>query len=776
MDGEPSLAAVALSRLPHGDQVNVNKYLALANYKPTAPPPRRLRRQLPRSRPTVDDRHSLATVALGSLSQGNRARVINYLALADHAPIPPPPKRCLRPAATSSSASRRMAPNVAQSDTAPSRRRGSHEVLLYCFFKDRKPPRQVWVPENNITANFVSLEGVDLRLANGAILEIFQKRGGGIWTAIPCDVKIPRRRGVNALFLRQAGIDLIENWHQYTNVLRPVLRILVYEKKKIGRVPTDGRKNPNLSNCLVGTQDVLSLLCELLCYYKRQWYSLVSYSLEKKAAVGSINDGTICADELVLRLVFLGERRDTGSNSLEKGETFVKPDYHLFMAIDGNFRLQRKGGAPSRDLPFGPVMTCDPDMPDLMDVSDSDSDEMPDLAAPEKINFILGAQSRTKMKVGVFESVCPGNVCPQMQSDIWPEAARTELAYLRDSYINLMKRMQKAADTNELKEELKALEKRRDEFGRNYGGAPKRLGEQADVDQQPSRKRSKVSATANTRGKGKGKAVDSRVVAQRHRGLEDDNGVQYDEFDPETYELDSSESLMIETIIYTDANSLPLVQTLQLRHGGGLDLASINFAADVRGIETLHGPALDYDWYCVFERGFRADAFSTRINMLPRGRFLVCRAATILETECPGLQEWINKAYASLVQLAEAYISDGEEDGEDIFPVDISEGMLPFPSSATSSSSVATPPSSSQVAGPSSSQAGPSSRTTPATEAGSSRGSRVTSTAGSHLQNEADRFQGLAKEGRFWRRQEEEDKKFARLPVNESEIIVIEDD
>ncbi|KAJ7504833.1 hypothetical protein B0H11DRAFT_1979553 [Mycena galericulata] len=121
----------------------------------------------------------------------------------------------------------------------------------------------------------------------------------------------------------------------------------------------------------------------------------------------------------------------------------------------------------------------------------------------------------------------------------------------------------------------------------------------------------------------------------------------------------------------------------------------------------------DYDWFCVFEKGFLAGAFCTTINMLNRGNLLVCRSATVIETECPGLQEWINKLYDSLVGLAEAYASDEDFAAGDEEEYDVAAEILQESARAGLLSSLQLQrPSSSPIAGPSTSQSSSSASAT----------------------------------------------------------------
>ncbi|KAJ6511576.1 hypothetical protein C8R47DRAFT_1207906 [Mycena vitilis] len=342
------------------------------------------------------------------------------------------------------------------------------------------------------------------------------------------------------------------------------------------------------------------------------------------------------------------------------------------------------------------------------------------------INFILGLQQRTQHKIGVYETHCRGKpACAGRISDTWPTDARTELHYLLGEYLKLTKLMKEGnGDKAALVEQMNTLQARRDEFPRKQWGASnsKRPAEDSGEEEATDKRQRKKPKSPKTTGSSSVAATivkeKNTVVAQKMApatsgaattGKNKQQVVQYDKFDPDTYVLDSSEELMIEVIVYNLAGTPPLETTLQLRHAGGLDLASMDFAGDVRGIETAAGPALDFDWFCVFEKDFLPGAFTTTINMLPRGRFLVCRSATVLESECPKLQDWIDKSYASLVGLAAAYSPDSDwEDDDDMVSWDAipSSQLVPPSSSAPLTSSAPSGSSSgtSEPCGPSSSR------------------------------------------------------------------------
>ncbi|KAJ7235743.1 hypothetical protein B0H12DRAFT_1076017 [Mycena haematopus] len=393
----------------------------------------------------------------------------------------------------------------------------------------------------------------------------------------------------------------------------------------------------------------------------------------------------------------------------------------------------------------------------------------------------LGAQERTADQIGVHTRRCTVKKCPRIASRMLPPAARTELREMLNAYKAITKRFNdstSASETSAVRKELRQLEARRDNFAkRDWSESPdsttpppKRPAEWDDEDAARSRKKKRESDvkeqdedSVGVQTQGKGKAVDRHFALKLPTGGED---VQYDDhFDADTYVLDSCQSLSIDVIVYDVADAPPKEESLQLRHGGGLNLADTTLAARVRGITTPAGRAYDYDWYDVFGKDFLPGAFTTTINMIPRGRFLVCRRAAILNSECPDLQDWIDLAYRSLVPLAAAYSSDEADDAVEF--VRVSSSQSSRPQGPSQSSTVAGSSQSSAVAG--------SSRTS---QSSPSRISTAASTKRPHKVSEADGFEAMDKEDAFWLRQDEEHKVLIRrikTTAETAEVIEISD-
>ncbi|KAJ7857392.1 hypothetical protein B0H13DRAFT_1902257 [Mycena leptocephala] len=295
------------------------------------------------------------------------------------------------------------------------------------------------------------------------------------------------------------------------------------------------------------------------------------------------------------------------------------------------------------------------------------------------ITICKGATRDTYDKIAVWTVNCPAGGpgrCVQRRTQKLPKTAQDVLRPLYSMFKGIVAERAKFATNSP---EYRRLTQQYDELRNGEFDAKKAKHHTVDAVAQ---------SDDEDNGKGKNKASNA---PRREKPR-----VAQDQYDPQSYEVDPDQSRDITIILYNKVDSLPLSQPVQLRHASRVDLSSMDFAAKVGAVATDDQVATDYEWFCVFERCFLPKAFSTPINMLSRGNILVCRAAIILEDECPELQAYITKAYLSVATLAAAYDAD-EEDTVAIEVVDIP----PPSSSEVSGSTAASSSSAPAVAGPS---------------------------------------------------------------------------
>ncbi|KAJ7710875.1 hypothetical protein B0H17DRAFT_1324343 [Mycena rosella] len=183
------------------------------------------------------------------------------------------------------------------------------------------------------------------------------------------------------------------------------------------------------------------------------------------------------------------------------------------------------------------------------------------------------------------------------------------------------------------------------------------------------KRRTRAAEEDNEEAPSKKKRASRPTGRDKEKGKEPfrNNDLQQDESDPATYEIEPNQNRTIELIIYTESDSEPVQQILDVRHPGDLNLAFLPIAITVKAVTSVGEPGLDYDWFCVFNKTFMPGAFLNPINMLSRGHVLVCRSAVILEMECPGIQDAINKVYESLLGMVKDEY-DWEDEVEVISP------------------------------------------------------------------------------------------------------------
>lgn len=91
----------------------------------------------------------------------------------------------------------------------------------------------------------------------------------------------------------------------------------------------------------------------------------------------------------------------------------------------------------------------------------------------------------------------------------------------------------------------------------------------------------------------------------------------------------------------------PIEHELNLRAVSHFDFNAFNIAKVVGAVsESESGlPFTAYEWYCVIQDKWFSVA--SPINLQPRGKFLVCRKASLADGNCPGILIWVELALRS---------------------------------------------------------------------------------------------------------------------------------
>ncbi|KAJ6624333.1 hypothetical protein B0H10DRAFT_1943235 [Mycena sp. CBHHK59/15] len=121
-----------------------------------------------------------------------------------------------------------------------------------------------------------------------------------------------------------------------------------------------------------------------------------------------------------------------------------------------------------------------------------------------------------------------------------------------------------------------------------------------------------------------------------------------DSYNSNEFIIDPVERRLIHIIIYTQADTPPIQQYLNLRCTGRFDFMALEIARVVNAVPAngaMSGSATPYLWYCVKSYGFTsADGL---INMKERGSILVYRATDLVEAACLDITLWIEQAIES---------------------------------------------------------------------------------------------------------------------------------
>ncbi|KAJ6524117.1 hypothetical protein DFH09DRAFT_1316802 [Mycena vulgaris] len=172
----------------------------------------------------MDEEATLAQVALARFTPGDRMRVENFLALADHEPTGPPQRRGRRPSnlkAASTAVSARGGVAMGGSRVVPTAAGSSSRPrvvkrLLICWLTNDASPVQAMVSMDSgmawLSKNEEALS--QMGLATGAQVEVYSKKKK--WVAIAWNSPIQPLPGVPVLLLRLKGVTRQGEWDEYT--------------------------------------------------------------------------------------------------------------------------------------------------------------------------------------------------------------------------------------------------------------------------------------------------------------------------------------------------------------------------------------------------------------------------------------------------------------------------------------------------------------------------------------------------------------------------------
>ncbi|KAF8152729.1 hypothetical protein K438DRAFT_2079376 [Mycena galopus ATCC 62051] len=163
----------------------------------------------------------------------------------------------------------------------------------------------------------------------------------------------------------------------------------------------------------------------------------------------------------------------------------------------------------------------------------------------------------------------------------------------------------------------------------------------------------KAKATAPTATKPKAKTKDA---PQEPAPLK----VEYDRWSKLVYATDGMPTRMITLIFYERANATPTFGSAFLRFLGCFYLCDLGIAQRVHAVNGRR--SVPYERYSVFERAFIPTDPNEPINMSDRGSYLLYKAASLREGECPKIADWKATAQASAALALDSDDSDEEGD------------------------------------------------------------------------------------------------------------------
>ncbi|KAF8147543.1 hypothetical protein K438DRAFT_1780012 [Mycena galopus ATCC 62051] len=179
--------------------------------------------------------------------------------------------------------------------------------------------------------------------------------------------------------------------------------------------------------------------------------------------------------------------------------------------------------------------------------------------------------------------------------------------------------------------------------------------------------------------------------------------VEYDEYDPNLFEISAAETRELQVAVYTDHDQPPLEFRVSVRGLDHFDFTSLNAAKVVGAVPEMGQPAAHYMWYSALDDKWLR--VGSPVSLRGRGSYMILRNGHVPEDACPGLLGFVVDALKSILDEAgdiydnttgDADTSDWgvfadpelltEDGASSDFGFDVSVPSSPSPSSGNASS------------------------------------------------------------------------------------------
>ncbi|KAJ7463254.1 hypothetical protein FB451DRAFT_1180347 [Mycena latifolia] len=149
--------------------------------------------------------------------------------------------------------------------------------------------------------------------------------------------------------------------------------------------------------------------------------------------------------------------------------------------------------------------------------------------------------------------------------------------------------------------------------------------------------------------------------------------VQADEYDSDEYEIDPTEQCadkyvpgrLIRVVIYTDPGQEPVQQRLRLRSVSNFEFKWFPIARAVNAVSDDGAKCTKFVRYSLSTQTFTEERVLGTLNLKSQGIIILYRAASLDNAQCPGIQNWIDEATASVVPEDSGDEGDDDDDRDD---------------------------------------------------------------------------------------------------------------
>ncbi|KAF8144833.1 hypothetical protein K438DRAFT_1782456 [Mycena galopus ATCC 62051] len=126
--------------------------------------------------------------------------------------------------------------------------------------------------------------------------------------------------------------------------------------------------------------------------------------------------------------------------------------------------------------------------------------------------------------------------------------------------------------------------------------------------------------------------------------------VEYEEYDPNLFEISATETRELQVAVYTDHDQPPLEFRISVRGLDHFDFTSLNAAKVIGAVPEMGQPATHYMWYSALDDKWLR--VGSPVSLRGRGSYMILKNGRVPEDACPGLLGFVVDVLKSILDEA----------------------------------------------------------------------------------------------------------------------------